>query len=238
VIPLVLIASGVVALLLGIVTLRSLGEKYRVGRLLAAAPTVTIGQARELALGGPNRIVRVDGRIDSETEFEDAHHRPLVFRRTRVELVDGRGWRAVEDSREAVDFDLREDLDSIAIDHEALGDGLVVVPRESAGVAGDIPDRVPAGTPRETPARVRIDQVSSVEHAIAVGVPVVGPDGEPRLTAGMGRPLVLTTLEPAEAMRLLAAGHSRRPLIATILGAAGLVLVSLGLVAGAAQTLA
>ena len=36
------------------------------------------------------------------------------------------------------------------------------------------------------------------------------------MTAGLGRPLILTTLEPAEAMRILAAGGPRRPLVAAL----------------------
>jgi hypothetical protein len=91
---------------------------------------------------------------------------------------------------------------------------------------------VPAGTSPETPIRLRIEQVSSVEHAIVVGVPGLDGTGEPRLAAGLGRPLVLTTLEQAEAMRILAQGDRRRPLVATTCFAGGVVLVALGLVLG------
>lgn len=75
-------------------------------------------------------------------------------------------------------------------------------------------DRVPPGTPPETPVRLRVEQISSVEHAIVVGVPGLDETGTPRLSAGLGRPLVLTTLEPEEAMRILAEGDRRRPLVA------------------------
>ena len=74
-----------------------------------------------------------------------------------------------------------------------------------------------------------MEQVSSVEHAIVLGVPSPGPAGEPRMTAGLGRPLVLTTLEQDEAMRVLAGSNSRRPLVAAICLAGGLVLISLAL---------
>ena len=49
------------------------------------------------------------------------------------------------------------------------------------------------------------------------------------MTAGLGRPLVLTTLERDEAMRILAGSDSRRPVVAAICLAGGLVLVSLAL---------
>ena len=52
-----------------------------------------------------------------------------------------------------------------------------------------------------------------------------------RLTAGLGRPLVLTTLEPSEAMRVLTGGDRRRPLVAMAFLAGGVVLIALGLLA-------
>ena len=79
--------------------------------------------------------------------------------------------------------------------------------------------------------RLRIEQVSAVEHAIAVGVPRRAADGEVRMTEGLGRPLIVTTLEASEAMRILADGRTRRPLLAAICLVAGLVLVSIGFAA-------
>jgi hypothetical protein len=212
--PLLLGAAGVVALLLGGLVLRSFGASYRVARLLATTPDVTIGQANAIAAAGRKAYVRIRGRIDAKDEFEDADHRPLVFRRTRLEARDGRRWQPFEDQRESVPFTINEGLDSIAVDVDALGEGLVVVPRESAGRAADLPDRAPAGLDPETPVRARILQLSSVEHAIAVGYPVAaaataagdaaattgartGADHPAAiLTAGRGRPLILTVLAP------------------------------------------
>lgn len=227
--PLVLAAVGLVALGGALAILRSFGPGYRIGRLLAATPAVTIEQALEAARVAPPRYLRITGRIDSETDFEDEHHRPLVFRRRRFEVRRGGRWVAVEDSRESVPFTIDEGLASIGIDADALDDGLVVIPREALGTAGDAPDRAPADVPPETPFRLRIEQVSSVEHAIVLGVPVTTPGGEVRMTAGAGRPLVLTTLEQPEAMRILAGGRRARPIVATglLAGGAGLVAISL-----------
>ena len=168
--PLIPIAVGLVALAIGVAILRSFGPNYRVGRLLAVAPTVTVAQARALA-EGPPRFIAVRGRIDSDAEFEDETHRPLVLRRVRFQLADGRRWTTVDEQLEVVDFELHEGLDSIAVDHATLADGLVVIPRESVGTAADATDRVPAGTPPSTPLRLRVEQVSSVEHATVAGVP-------------------------------------------------------------------
>ena len=148
--------------------LRSFGPNYRVGRLLASTPTVSVAEARDLA-AGPARYVAVRGRIDAEDEFEDDAHRPLVLRRARIQLKRGSDWVTVDEHTTAVDFELREGLEAIGIDHAALDAGLVVVPRESVGRAADAPDRVPADTPPETPMRLRVEQVSSVEHAVVLG---------------------------------------------------------------------
>jgi hypothetical protein len=183
-----------------------------------------LGRRRELAESGARRYIAVAGRIDSDREFEDADHRPLVLRRTRLQVRDRGGWRTWEDDRQLVPFRIRDGLVSVAVDAEALDEGLVVVPRESTGVAGDLGERAPAGVAPSTPARIRIEQLSSVEHALVLGVPERAPGGEVRLTAGLGRPLVLTTLEPAEAMRILAEGRTGAPRAAAALLTAGIVV--------------
>lgn len=227
--PLVPLIAGFVALVAGVMVLRTYGPNYRIGRLLASTPEVSVAEARSLAAGRA-RYVRIQGRIDAEDEFEDEVHRPLVFRRTRLEVLrDGR-WVSFEDRRERVRFEVREGLDAIVVDDAALDTGLVVVPRESVGSAADVTDRVPPGTPSATPVRLRVDQVSSVEHAIVLGVPGLDPTGEPLLSAGLGRPLVLTTLDAGEAMRVLAQGRPQRILVATLCLAGGLLLVTVALV--------
>jgi hypothetical protein len=198
-----------------------------VARLLATTPRLSVDEARVLAERGERRYVRVDGRLDSEQDFEDHDHRPLVFRRTRLLARSGRRWEQLGERREQVPFEVREGLSGIAIDTDALDRGLVVVTRETVGVAADIPDRLPPTMPPATPVRFEIDQVSSVEHAIVLGVPVRNGHAEPAMTAGLGRPLVLTTLEPDEAMRVLAGGELR-PRLATALLAVGAALGILG----------
>ena len=242
--PLLIGAAGLVALVAGGLVLRTFGAAYRVGRLLATAPQVTVAEANAIAATGRKAYVRVAGRIDAEDEFEDDAHRPLVFRRVRLEARVGRSWRPFEDHRRAVPFTVNEGLDAIAIDVDALDAGLIVVPRESVGRAADLPDRVPDRHPADTPVRARIEQISSIEHAIVVGYPVAIDDaaaepreGEPRdgagagaaptarMTAGRGRPLILTVLEPPEAMRILAGGDAGRTRLAAGLLGAGAILV-------------
>lgn len=227
--PLIPLIAGVAVLAIWVGLLRSAGGRHRVGRLLAATPAVSVVEATVLA-AGPPRYVRVTGRIDAENEFEDDAHRPLVFRRTRLQLLRRGRWVDLDDHVERVPFEIRAGLDSIGIDGVALGDGLVVVVRESVGSAADAPDRVPPGTDPGTPLRLRIEQVSSVEHATVAGVPRLGDDGQPLMGSGLGRPLVLATVDLPDALRMLAEGQPMRPVAVAAALVAGLGLIAVGLI--------
>jgi hypothetical protein len=228
VLGLVLFVAGAASLAAGWLVVRTVGIGYRVGRLLAAAPEVSVEEANELARSGSQRFVRVAGRVSSREEFPDENDRPLVFRRKRVEIADGRGgWRTALDDREAVPFGVETRSAYIAVDVGVLGEGLVVVPREARGIAADLPTDMVAELPesaRAEAARLVVEQVSAVEHAIVCGQPSM-IDGHPTLSAGMGRPLIVTTLEPAAAMRILAAGHRRQTVAAAALLGAGVLLL-------------
>jgi hypothetical protein len=182
-----------------------------------------------LAEAGETRYVRIDGRIDSEAEFEDDAHRPLVLRRTAIQWrpASGGAWRhAAEPTIELAPFVLREGLDEVDVDAAAIGAGLIVVPRVSVGTVADLGDRAPDGVPPGAAARLVIEQVSSVEHATVLGVPRRGGDGRTVIGPGLGRPLILTTLERDEAMRVLTGGAARRSRIAIACLAAAAVLVA------------
>ncbi|MFL5757143.1 MAG: hypothetical protein ACJ77N_12700 [Chloroflexota bacterium] len=228
-VPLGVLAAGVVAVIASAALLRSMGTRFRIGRLLATASIITVAEARDLASRDVRRYVGVQGRIDSETDFEDAAHRPLVFRRTRWEVRGSRGWQTWDVERQSVPFEIHEGLDAIAIDADDLDEGLVVVPRESVGTAADLAADRPTDARPETPVRVVIDQLSAVEHAIALGVPR-RHDGTVALGSGLGRPLVITTLERDEAMRVLAAGRTASVRAATVLLGVGVAGVLVGAV--------
>lgn len=227
--PLIVIVAGLVALGGGALVLRSFGAGYRVGRLLAGTPRATIEEAESLAAAGRRRYLRIDGRIDSAEDFPDEHARPLVYRRRTLEANrDGR-WAVLDETVQVVPFEIRDGLAALPIDGPSLREGLVVIPRESIGTAADAPDLGPVGLPVQTPLRLRVQQVSAVEHATVLGVPERRADGTTILTAGLGRPLILSTVETTEAMQLLAGGRRARPLAAMILLALGLALLAMGL---------
>jgi len=125
---------------------------------------------------------------------------------------------------------LRDREAEIAIDAGGLDEGLVVIPREAEGLAGDIAGRFATSVDPSLPVRFQIHQVSAVEHAIAVGGPTVGPDGDVRLGPASGRPLIVTTLEVDEAMRVLAGGRRQRAIVVAALLAVGLACLAAALV--------
>ena len=227
---LLVILAGVAAVGGAVQVLRAFGPRFRIGRLLASAPIVSVGEAAVLAGSDGPAYVRVAGRIDSETDFEDADHRPLVYRRTRFQARKAGRWTDFDVVVESVPFEINEGLDHIHVDMTDLDSGLIVVPRETVGVVGDLGDRAPETLAPALPARVVVEQVSSVEHVVVVGVPKLGPDGQARLTAGPGKPLILSTLEQPEAMRILAGGETARPRIAAALLVLAAALIVTGLV--------
>jgi hypothetical protein len=228
--PAVLLIAAIACLGVALLLLRSLGDRYRVGRLLAAAPLVGIDVARDMAAGDLS-YVRITGRITSDEEFPDENDRPLVFRRKRIQISERGTWRTIADEREAVPFGVEARDAFIAVDEAAIGGGLVAILRESVGKLSDLPPGLletdTDGPPADTPARLAIEQLSAVEHATVCGTPVLR-DGLPTMTAGQGRPLVITTLDQPAAMRLLAAGYRPR-----VLGAAGLLAAAVVLVGAA-----
>jgi hypothetical protein len=223
-------AAGVGCIVVAAILLRTVGRGYRLGRMLWAAPQVPIGDAAALS-GSALRFVRVTGRVSSEEEFPDELDRPLVFRRTRVEVLDRPGrWRTLVDDREAVPFGVEARSEAIDVDTAALAEGLVVVPREATGTVADLPADLRASLgdiDPATPARLVVEQISAVEQATVAGRPV-SRDGHSLLTADDHRPLIVTTLEPAAAMRLLAAGHRNRVRVAAVL-----IIIAALLLAGA-----
>ena len=226
-IPLLLALAGLVVLGAGLLVLRGVGPGLRIGRIIASTPRIPVAQARALATDGARpRYVGVHGRIDADDEFTDDAGRPLVIRRRRLQAQRGRVWVTFDDQRQAVAFRIDEGTDSIGVDGDVLGDGLVVVRRESVGTAADL-ESLPDGLAPTTPVRLLVEQLSSVEHASVFGVPFVDEAGEVVLTSGLGRPLIATTLELPEALRLLGGGRTGPARLASVLLVAGLALLVL-----------
>ena len=200
----------------GAVVLRSFGPSYRVGRLLAATPR-SASPTRSRCIRGPARYVRIAGRIDAEDEFEDDAHRPLVLRRTRLQVRDGGAWR---DGRGRPRGASRSRSATVSTPSPSTPTRSMTASwssRASRSGPPRMPDRVPAGTrPGDAGAAAGGAGLLGRARDRRWACRRPGRMAAPRMTAGLGRPLVLTTLEPDEAMRVLAGTRSRRPLAAAM----------------------
>ena len=107
----------------------------------------------EAAVAATQKLVE-QGLLERGLAAGDLLRLPEAF---RVEL-EGGGW-------EESDGELL-----LAVAGEAVAQ--LVGSREREGTAAEIPARMPDGTPAGTPVRLRVEQLSSVDHAIACGVPV------------------------------------------------------------------
>jgi len=243
----VVIAGGAL-ILLGLLLSRRTDARTRAGQLLAGLSPISPTEALKLAAlrGDAAPYLAIKGSIDAAEIFEDENHRPLVFRRERVSIADEGGWRVIDTAERSLPFVVSDPSSSISIATADLADGLVVVERRWEG---SVTELHAAGREYQSPetaslvaalavsdptrgARVGLEQISNLDRATAAGQLI---DGE--LRAGAGRPLVVTTLERAEALRLLGA-EGRGRLASSTLALALLALGVLLLLGGIALTLA
>ena len=243
-----LAVMGVALIVAGLLFSRRTDARTRAGQLLAGLSPISPTEALKLAAlrGGAAPYLAIKGSIDAPEIFEDEHHRPLVYRRERVSVADEDGWRVIDTAERSLPFVVSDPSNSISIATADLADGLVVVERRWEGSVADLHA---AGREYQRPetaalvaalaasdptrrARVGLEQVSNLDRATAAGQLVNG-----ELRAGVGRPLVVTTLERAEALRLLGT-EGRGRLATSTLALAFLALGVLLLLGGIALTLA
>jgi len=227
---------GAALIVSGLLLSRRTDVRTRAGQLLAGLSPITPTEALRLAAlrGASAPYLAIKGSIDAPEIFEDESHRPLVYRRERVSIADEQGWRVIDEAVRSLPFVISDASSAINVSTADLADGLVVVERRWEGSVADLHA---AGREYQSPetaalvaaiaasdptrgARVGLEQISNLDRATAAGQLV---DGE--LRAGAGRPLVVTTLERAEALRLLG-GEGRGRLASST---AALALFALGL---------
>ena len=244
--PVVIVGAALI--LFGLLLSRRTDARTRAGQLLAGLSPISPTDALKLAAlrGDAAPYLAIKGSIDAPEIFEDENHRPLVYRRERVSIADEGGWRVIDTAERSLPFVVSDPSSSISIATADLADGLVVVERRWEGSVAELHV---AGREYQSPetaalvaalavsdptrgARVGLEQISSLDRATAAGQLV---DGE--LRAGAGRPLVVTTLERAEALRLLGT-EGRGRLASSTLALALLALGLLLLIGGAALALA
>lgn len=244
--PIALIGAALVAM--GLLLSRRTDVRTRAGQLLAGLSPISPTEALKLAAlrGNAAPYLAIKGSIDAPEIFEDEHHRPLVYRRERVSIADESGWRVIDVAVRSLPFVVSDPSNSIRIATADLADGLVVVERRWEGSVAELhaanreyqsPETsalvaaIAASDPTRG-ARVGLEQISNLDRATAAGQLI---DGE--LRAGAGRPLVVTTLERAEALRLLGT-EGRGRLASSTFALALLAIGLLLLLGGLALTLA
>jgi hypothetical protein len=239
---------GAALMVVGLLLSRRTDVRTRAGQLLAGLSPISPTEALKLAAlrGASAPYLAIKGSIDAPEIFEDEHHRPLVFRRERVSVADTGGWRVIDTAERSLPFVVSDPSSSISIATADLADGLVVVERRWEGSVAELhaagreyqrPETAAlvaalATSDPKRSARVGLEQISNLDRATAAGQLVDGV-----LRAGAGRPLVVTTLERADALRLLG-GEGRGRLASSTLALALLALGVLLLIGGIALTLA
>ena len=244
--PVALIGAALIAV--GLLLSRRADVRTRAGQLLAGLSPITPTEALRLAAlrGDSAPYLAIKGSVDASEIFEDEHHRPLVFRRERVSIADDQGWRVIDVAERSLPFVISDPSSAIRIATADLADGLVVVERRWEGSVAELhaaareyqsPETAAlvaaiAASDPSRQARVGLEQISNLDRATAAGQLI---DGE--LRAGAGRPLVVTTLERADALRLLG-GEGRGQLASSTVALALLALGLLLLIGGIALALA
>jgi hypothetical protein len=236
-IPLLLFGLAGLLVLVGALLARASGSHLSVGRRLAGAAQVRVGDLLDMG-PLPERPVRVAGRIRCPDPMVTDRDERLValHRDVEVRLPDGR-WRAIERLRETRGFELWDHDGSLPLDASGAAEPLISIPHVWRGEASELQDeahraaveRLDHEGRRPTTARSVTRTISVVDRLLVLAQPVRDPDGDVALAPPAGG-FVISALELDDAMRLL--GGPRRAWLL-----AGAALIALGAVLGVAALL-
>jgi hypothetical protein len=239
--PLWLAVGGVVLLGAGLVAIRRSGARPAIGRRLAGARQVRVGELLDLAPGDPvpDRPVRVIGRIRCAEPIITSQGDRLVAFHRDVEVATPRGgWRSIERLRETRSFELWDHDGSLPVDPAAAAEPLIVLPHVWSGSVDALDETYAAALARLTSeqgtlteARATTRMVSVVDRLLLLAEVTRGADGAVALAPPPGGYL-LSSLELDDAMRLLG---GRRPRL--LLGGAAAIGLAIVLLAAAAALL-
>jgi hypothetical protein len=224
-IPLLLFGLAGLLVLVGALLARASGSHLSVGRRLAGAAQVRVGDLLDMG-PLPERPVRVAGRIRCPDPMVTDRDERLValHRDVEVRLPDGR-WRAIERLRETRGFELWDHDGSLPLDASRAAEPLVTIPHVWRGDAAELEDeghraavtRLEREGQRPVAARSVTRAISVVDRLLVLARPVRAEDGRVVLEPPPGG-FVISSLDLPDAMRLL--GGPRRT---WLLGGAGLV---------------
>lgn len=227
--------GGVLLLGLGLALIRRSGARPAIGRRLAGARQLRVGELLDLAPADPlpRRPVRVVGRIRCAEPIITSQDDRLVAFHRDVEVATPRGgWRSIERLRETRSFELWDHDGSLEVDPAQAAEPLVVLPHVWAGPVEELDEtyagalaRVAAEQGQPVRARSTTRMVSVIDRLLVLAAVTRGSDGRVALAPPRGG-YVVSALELDDAMRLLGGPH-RRLMLAGV-AAAALSVVLLG----------
>jgi hypothetical protein len=238
--------SGVLLLCAGLIAIRRSGARPTMGRRLAGARQVRVGELLDLAPGDaiPDRPVRVIGRIRcADPIITSQDDRLVAFHRDVEVATPGGGWRTIERLRDTRSFELWDHDGSLLVDPAEAAEPLIVLPHVWTGSV-DALDETYAGAVARltaeqgplTDARASTRMVSIIDRLLLLAVVERDADGGVALAPPRGGYL-LSSLELDDAMRLLGGRRPRLLLVgasaiglAILLLATAAVLLAAGLV--------
>jgi hypothetical protein len=232
--PLWLAVAGVVLLGAGLLSIRRSGARPGMGRRLAGARQVRVGELLDIGPGDPipDRPVRVIGRIRCAEPIITSQDDRLVAFHRDVEVATRGGWRSIERLRETRSFELWDHDGSLQVDPADAAEPLIVLPHVWSGSVEALDETYAAGLARLAAEQGRLSEarattrmVSVVDRLLLLAKVARGADGEVALVPPPGGYL-LSSLELDDAMRLLG-GRRPRWLLAGA-AAIGLAIVLLG----------
>lgn len=227
--------GGVLLLGLGLALIRRSGARPAIGRRLAGARQLRVGELLDLAPADPlpRRPVRVVGRIRCAEPIITSQDDRLVAFHRDVEVATPRGgWRSIERLRETRSFELWDHDGSLEVDPAQAVEPLVVLPHVWAGPVEELDEtyagalaRVAAEQGQPVRARSTTRMVSVIDRLLVLAAVTRGSDGRVALAPPRGG-YVVSALELDDAMRLLGGPHRR--LMLAGMAAAALSVVLLG----------
>ena len=235
---------GLLLLGAGIGLVRRSGAHPGMGRRLAGARPVRVGELLDLRPSEPlpPRPVRVSGRIRCAAPIVTSQDDRLVAFHRDVEVATAAGrWRSIERLRETRSFELWDHDGSISVDPSRAAEPLVVLPHVWAGGTDELDEsymsslaRVEAESGPVSRARAVTRMVSVVDRLLLLAMVVRDANGDVAFAPPPGG-YIVSALELDDAMRLLGGPHPRLMLAGIaclILAVPPLVLASLLVVAG------
>jgi hypothetical protein len=239
-----LAVSGIALLAAGRMLIRRSGARLRMGRRLAGARQLRVGDLLALAPTDPlpPRPVRVTGRIRcAEPIVTRAEDRLVALHRDVEVAAPGGGWRSIERLRETRSFELWDHIGSLQVDPAQAAEPLVVLPHVWTGGVDELDEAYAPALARVTAeqgspgvARAVTRMVSVVDRLLLLAV--AARDGEGRVVLAPPRGgYILSNLDLDDAMRVLGGPHPRWMLAGVAAVAVAVILLAAAGLMGAAS---